>query len=92
MGNTLLSIYEDNFDQFTGEIGRNFLYLRKIIRKEELLSIEFLQLQGALEMIIAAATCGDQVETSGSPQEPAGPVADDLVPSASAREDPVISV
>lgn len=92
VGNTLLSIYEETFDQFTGEIGRNFLYLRKIIRKEETLSLELLQLQGVLDMIIAAASCGDLADAI-SPHEATTPKTNhDLVPSESARVEPIISV
>lgn len=89
VANALLSSYEDTFDQFSGEIGRNFLYLRKIIRKEEELSIDFLGLQGAFELIIAGASCGEQSETTPTLETK---VTNDLVASASAREEPVISV
>lgn len=89
VSNILLAIYEDTFDQFSGEIGRNFLYLRKIIRKEEELSIDFLGLQGAFELILAGASCGEQTETMPTIETK---VLNELVASQSARENPAISV
>lgn len=91
VGNTLLSIYEEKFDQFTGEIGRGFLYLRKMIRKEEQLTLEFLQLKGTLDMIIAASSCGEPKETENI-EKAATAERNDIVASEEARKDFIISV
>lgn len=91
--NTLLDVYEDTFDQFTGELVRNFLSLQKMIRKEEQLTLEFLELQGVLDMIIAASSCGEQAEDSNAPQETIKTTdSNSLLPSESARVEPIINV
>lgn len=89
--NTLLSIYEDTFEQFSGEIGRNFLSLAKMIRKEENLTMEFLQLQGSLEMIMAGASFGEETETNEE-HRPTTLDSSEFLPSKEARENVVISV
>lgn len=52
----LLDVYEDDFDKFTGEIGKSFIDLAKKLKREEELTYECLELQGALELLTAGAT------------------------------------
>lgn len=61
VANILLNVYEDNFSEFTGEIGKQFLYLSKKLSKEEAVSIDLLRLHGTLELILAGAGVADEV-------------------------------
>uniref|UniRef100_A0A182RX43 U3 small nucleolar RNA-associated protein 15 homolog n=1 Tax=Anopheles funestus TaxID=62324 RepID=A0A182RX43_ANOFN len=54
--NILLDVYEDSFEKFAGTIvGKAFAGLAEVLQTEEHLIQEFINLQGALEMISVAA-------------------------------------
>lgn len=59
VANILLNVYEADFRQFTGEIGKQFLNLSKKLHKEEQLTLDFLKFHGALEFIMAGASVAD---------------------------------
>ncbi|CAD7084700.1 unnamed protein product [Hermetia illucens] len=60
----LLEVYEDEFDQFTGDIGKLFINLAKALRSEVDLTYDLLELQGALELIIGAASISENRDES----------------------------
>lgn len=91
----LLNVYEADFDRFTGEIGKQFMYLSKALRKEEELSVDFMQLQGALELILAGAGVVNSAEsmmTAGADDQPFARIGSELKPSLAARENFIVSV
>lgn len=89
VANILLNVYEANFNQFTGEIGKQFLYLSKKLRKEEAVTIDFLRLQGTLELLMAGAKVADQEEQSEFEFES---TVSELKPSMAAKENFVVSL
>ncbi|EDS36882.1 U3 small nucleolar RNA-associated protein 15 [Culex quinquefasciatus] len=84
--NILLDVYEEEFGQFAGtDVGKMFINLSRRLKKEEKILNEFLEVQGLLEMISAAAdlnqpALGDEEKES------------DLQVSLSAQKQGVISV
>lgn len=93
----MLSTYENNFDEIaTGNLANEFLYLAKMLKKEEKLTMDFVQLQGAFELIMAGASVADQntdgIITSGAVDSQHTQDTCELIPSESARENVVISV
>lgn len=95
VANTLLSIYENTFEKFVGNLGRDFLNLAKMIRKEEQLTRQFLQLQGALELVMAGAAAGETLSDSVivSASEKNQPEhSSELTPTETAIENMVVSV
>lgn len=87
--NILLNVYEKDFRQFTGEIGKQFLYLSKKLKKEEELTVAFLQFQGAVELLLAGASVGDQ---SGTEQIKFGQIGNEMKPSEYAKENFVVDI
>lgn len=59
MANTLLDVYEHQFHEFTGPVGRSFINLTKALQKEERVNRDFLQMHGALELVLAGANVGE---------------------------------
>lgn len=89
----LLDEYEAEFTRFTGEIGKQFIYLAKKLRREEEISLEFLRLQGTLELVLAGAGAAEQAPQSVS--EPLDGDEDgggELKPSLAAKQNFVVSV
>lgn len=95
VSNALLSIYENTFGKFVGNLGRDFLNLAKMIRKEEQLTKQFLQLQGAIELVMAGASAGelmsDNIIVSASEKNQPEKTSE-LTPTQAALENMVISV
>lgn len=89
VANILLDVYEVNFSEFTGEIGKQFLYLAKKLRKEEAISIDLLRLQGTLELLLAGASVADEVVLDEIDFEAKG---SELKPSMAAKESFVVSL
>lgn len=87
--NILLNVYEAEFKRFTGEIGKQFIYLAKMLRKEEELSTDFLELQGALELILSGANVTGPI---GGVQQHTDEIDFELKPSSAAKENFVVSV
>lgn len=67
VANTLLDVYEHQFHEFTGPAGRSFINLTKALQKEERVNRDFLQMNGALELILAGANVGEISTTESSP-------------------------
>lgn len=65
--NTLLDVYENQFHEFTGPIGRSFINLTKALQKEERISRDFLRMHGALELILAGANVAEISTAESSP-------------------------
>lgn len=55
VANTLLDVYEGQFKEFTGPLGRSFINLSKALHREERVTKDFLQMQGALALILSGA-------------------------------------
>lgn len=96
--NTLLTTYEDKFSEIaTGNLAKEFLYLAKLLKKEEKITMDLVELQGAFEMLMAGASVADQ-NTDGIITSSAGADTQDahdmseILPSESARENVVINV
>lgn len=90
VANILLDVYEEQFKEFTGPIGRNFLNLIKALRKEEQLTKEFLEINGSLELILSAASISDQdikIASLHSDQ-----MVSEIVPSESAKMEMIFDV
>lgn len=91
----LLDTYEAEFARFTGEIGKQFVYLAKKLRHEEDISLEFLRLQGTLELVLAGASAAEQPtlavnEATRDDDEESG--VGDLKPSLAAKQNFVVSL
>lgn len=67
VANTLLDVYEHQFHEFTGPVGRSFINLTKALQKEERVSRDFLQMHGAIELVLAGANVGEISTTESSP-------------------------
>lgn len=93
VANTLLDVYENQFKQFTGPIGRSFINLSKALHREEKVTRDFLQVQGALELVMSGANVGDRGTADIAPLDinrtcqKSG-----LVPSKSAKKQMIIDV
>lgn len=91
VANTLLDVYEDQFKEFTGPIGRNFLNLIKALRKEEQLTKDFLEINGSLELILSAASISDQ-DTQIAPITSNKSETSEIIPSETAKEKMIFDV
>lgn len=91
VANTLLDVYEDQFKEFTGPIGRNFLNLIKALRKEEQLTKDFLEINGSLELILSAASILDQ-DANDAPLVSSKSHITEIVPSESAKQELIFDV
>lgn len=60
--NVLLNVYEDNFKQFSGDIGQKFLLFLKRLRKEEELTNDFLKIHGAIDLLILNSSAADEIQ------------------------------
>ncbi|XP_055857351.1 U3 small nucleolar RNA-associated protein 15 homolog [Episyrphus balteatus] len=56
VGMILLDVYEDKFHEFTGKLGKQFIQLANILQKEVALTHDLLELQGALELLVAVSS------------------------------------
>lgn len=95
VASTLLAIYENTFDKFVGNLGRDFLNLAKMIRKEEELTKQFLQLQGAIELVMAGASAGEVLSDSiivSASEKNQSEQSSELTPTETALENMIISV
>lgn len=91
VANILLTAYEDQIKEFTGEVGRSLINLGRALKKEEQITKEFLQMQGALELIMAGASITDRAASNvdASDMSKSGKK---LNPSESARKELIIDV
>lgn len=55
VGTTLLDVYENKIHQFTGQLGDKFLTLSMTLQREVALTYELLELEGSLELLMAAS-------------------------------------
>lgn len=60
MANALLDVYEEQFKEFTGPLGRSFINLSKALHREEKVTEDFLQVHGALELILSGANISEK--------------------------------
>lgn len=60
VANTLLDVYEDQFKEFTGPLGRSFINLSKALHREEIVTKDFLQMHGALDLILSGANVSER--------------------------------
>lgn len=94
----LLNVYEAEFARFTGEIGKQFMYLAKKLRREEEISLDFLRLQGTLELVLAGASVAEQstmvseLNAEHTIEGDGGPEGGELKPSLAAKQNFVVSV
>uniref|UniRef100_A0A1B0FJL0 U3 small nucleolar RNA-associated protein 15 homolog n=1 Tax=Glossina morsitans morsitans TaxID=37546 RepID=A0A1B0FJL0_GLOMM len=51
----LLDVYEDKLCEFTGQLVRNFMQLSETLKRETALTYNLLELQGSLELLMAAS-------------------------------------
>lgn len=94
VANTLLDVYEDQFNEFTGPLGRSFINLTKALQKEERVTKDFMQLQGALELILAGANIADST-TETRPLDWPNKFSKkfiDLLPSEDAKKELIFNV
>lgn len=96
VANTLLDVHEDQFKEFTGPLGRSFINLSKALHREEKVTKDFLQMQGALELILAGANISERGSSSIAPidvqQHTKVGKSSELIPSESARKQFIIDV
>lgn len=62
-----MDVYENQFHEFTGPIGRSFINLTKALQKEERISRDIFRMHGALELILAGANVGEISTAESSP-------------------------
>lgn len=96
MANILLDVYEEQFKEFTGPLGRSFIDLSKALRREENVTKDFLQMQGALELILSGANLSAGGTASIAPLDVQQQIqlnkSAELIPSESAKKQLVIDV
>lgn len=83
VANVFLDVFEDSAHLHNAEIGKMFLRLTELVRQDEKLTEDLLQLQGALNLLLAGASVGERPVVSK---------AHNLVPSADAQKNLVINV
>lgn len=96
VANILLDVYEEQFKEFTGPLGRSFINLSKALHREEKVTKDFLQMQGALELILAGANISERGSSSIAPlnvqQQSKLGKSSELKPSESAKKQFIIDV
>lgn len=86
-------MYEDQFKEFTGPVGRSFINLAKALHREENVTNDFLQVQGALELIMSGANISERGTTNIAPLDISRTSKKpDLVPSETAKKQLIIDV
>lgn len=91
VANVLLNVYEEQFKEFTGPVGRSFINLAKALHREEKVTKDFLQVQGALELILSGANVSDRGTANIAPLDFSSPPKK-LVPSEMAKKQLIIDV
>ena len=93
VANILLNVYEDQFKEFTGPLGRSFINLAKALHREENVTKDFLQVQGALELIVSGASVSERGASNIAPLDNIKtPKKSELVPSETAKKQLIIDV
>lgn len=93
VANTLLDAYEDQFKEFTGPVGRCFINLSKALHREEKVTKDFLQAQGALELILSGANVSDRGTANIASFDITKTMKkSELIPSESAKKQMIIDV
>lgn len=96
VANILLDVYEEQFKEFTGPLGRSFINLSKALHREEKVTKDFLQMQGALELILSGANISERASSSLAPldvqQQNKLGKSSELKPSESAKKQFIIDV
>lgn len=93
--NILLNVYEDSFDTFVSTLGKEFLSLAKTLRKEEEITKRYMEFEGALDLILAGASAGEQssddIIAVASEKNQSAPNSE-LIPTENAKENIIISI
>lgn len=97
VGNILLDVYEEQFKEFTGPLGRSFINLSKALHREEIVTKDFLQMHGALELILSGANVSDRKIASAADafdvqQKIHSEKSNEFIPSESAKKQFIIDV
>lgn len=93
VANILLNVYEDQFKEFTGPLGRSFINLAKALHREEKVTKDFLQVEGALELIVSGASASERGTSNIAPLDIIKtPNKSELVPSEMAKKQLIIDV
>lgn len=94
--NTLLDVYEAQFKEFTGPLGRSFINLAKALHREEKITEDVLQVHGALELILSGANVSEKGTASiaalNVQQQMPSKKSSELIPSESAKKQLIIDV
>ncbi|XP_054730498.1 U3 small nucleolar RNA-associated protein 15 homolog [Anastrepha obliqua] len=85
----LLDIYAATFHEFTGELGKDFIRLAGVLRREINLTYDLLELQGGLELLETAAAGG---ESNDDYHRFVKGESDQLKQSAQAKESSILTV
>lgn len=93
VANILLDVYEGQIKEFSAPLGRSFINLSKALRREERVTQDFLQVQGALELIMSGASISDRGATNIAAFDiNRSPKKSELVPSETAKKQLIIDV
>lgn len=94
VANILLNVYEDKFKEFTGPLGRSFINLAKALHREEKVTKDFLQVQGALELIVSGASVSERGTSNIAPLDINNrtPKKPEFIPSEMAKKQLIIDV
>lgn len=96
VANILLDVYEDQFKEFTGPLGRSFINLSKALHREEKITQDFLQVHGALELILSGASISEKGTASIAELDVQQKIqlnkSPELIPSESAKKQLIINV
>lgn len=93
VANILLNVYEEQFKEFTGPLGRSFINLSKALHREEKVTKDFLEAQGALELILSGANVSEKGTAHIAPLDiNRTPRKSELEPSESAKKQMIINL
>lgn len=96
VANILLDVYEEQFKEFTGPLGRSFINLAKALHREEKVTQDFLHVHGALELILSGASIAEKGVTGTAAldvqQQTSLNKSSELRPSESAKKQLIINV
>ncbi|XP_055906860.1 U3 small nucleolar RNA-associated protein 15 homolog [Eupeodes corollae] len=67
VGMILLDVYEDEFHEFTGDLGKQFIQLADVLQKEIQLTYDLLEFQGSLELLVAVANISSDDKSDDNP-------------------------
>lgn len=93
VANILLDVYESQFKEFTGPLGRSFINLAKALHREEKVTKDFLQVEGGLELILSGASVSERGIANIAPLDlNRTSKRTEFMPSETAKEQMIIDV